>query len=54
VAEHHRPATVAEHAVGQVDVGVADTGRGDAHQDLTGAWRIELDRLDPDRAAGLA
>ena len=39
VPEHHRPAALAEAAGGEVDVGVADAGRGDAHQHLAGLRR---------------
>ena len=37
VAEHERPAAVAEFAVGEVQVGVADAGGGDPDADLAGA-----------------
>ena len=37
VAQHDREAPLAEVAVGQVQVGVADAGGGDAHEHLAGA-----------------
>ena len=54
VAEHHRPPVSAQHAVGEVDVGVADPRRGDPHLDLAGAGWVEPDRLDLDGAPGFA
>jgi hypothetical protein len=53
VPEHHRPASVAETAVGQVHVGVADAGGGDADEHLAGLGRRERDVLDAD-VTGLA
>ena len=49
MAEHHRPAAVAERAVGEVDVGVADAGGGDPDEHLAAPWWIERDGLDRDR-----
>jgi len=49
VPEHHRPAAVAEVALGQVQVGVADACRRDPHEHLAVAGRVELDRLDRER-----
>ena len=53
VPEHHRPAPGAEAAGGEMDVGVADAGRRDAHQHLAGFRRRERHLLDAD-VAGLA
>ena len=49
VPEHHRHAAGAEVAVGEVEVGVAHAGGGDAHEQLAGARRLELDLLDGER-----
>src|ERR687897_176550 len=49
VAEHHRHAAGAEVAVGEVQVGVADAGGGDAHEQLAGARRVELELLHGER-----
>ena len=42
VPQHDRVAPVAQVAVGQVQVGVADAGGGHAHQHLAGRRRVEL------------
>ena len=39
VTEHHRPAARSERAVGEVQIGVADAGRRDAHEHLVGLRR---------------
>ena len=53
VAQHHRPAAGAEAAVSEVDVGVADPGRGDPDEHLAGPWRRQLHRLDRRHPPGL-
>ena len=53
VTEHHRPATVAEDAVDEVEVGVAHTGCGHANEYLARLRRVEPHVLDPD-VTGLA
>src|ERR1700733_12967491 len=54
VAEDDRPAPWAEHAVGEVQVGVADAGGGDPHQDLVRAWSVEQHPLGRDGQARFA
>ena len=54
VAEDDRPAAVAQVSVGEVEVGVADAGRGDTNQDLAALGRIELHFLDGHRQARFA
>jgi hypothetical protein len=49
VAEDDRPASVAELAVREPHVGVADAGSCDANQDLVGTRRSELDLLEDER-----
>ena len=49
VAEQHRDGTAAI-AVDDAEVGVADARRLDAHQDLTGLGRIQLQRADREGA----
>jgi hypothetical protein len=50
VAEHHRPATVAELAVRESHIRVADACRSNANKDLVRLRRVELDLLDRDCA----
>src|SRR5207245_6934152 len=49
VAEHHRPATPAERALCEMEIGVADARRRDPYEHLVVARRIELDLLDAHR-----
>jgi hypothetical protein len=51
VAEHGRPAAVAEVALGQVQIGVAHARRGHPHEHLVVAGRVEQQRLDAQRGA---
>src|SRR5439155_2760217 len=53
VAEHHRPAAVAEGSVGQEEVRMADARGRDADENLTRLRRVELDVLHPYRSARL-
>ena len=48
MSEHQRPAAVAELAVGEVQVGVADAGGSDPHADLAGARSGQRHRLGRD------
>ena len=50
VTEDHRPASVAELAVGEPHVGVTHAGCGDADEHLVRLRRIELHVLDRDGA----
>ena len=49
VSEHDRPAPVAEVALGEMQVGVAHAGGGDAHQHLVGVRRVKQQLLDAHR-----
>jgi hypothetical protein len=51
VAEHERPPTVAELAVGEPHVGVAHPGGRDTDEHLLPLRRVELDLLHLDRPA---
>ncbi len=53
VAEHDRRTAGAKCAVGEVNVGVTDAGRGDADEHLARAGGSERDPLDRDRAPRL-
>jgi hypothetical protein len=54
VAQDHRPSTGPEGAVGQMEIRVTDSRRRHTHKHLAPAGRVEQDRLDADRVAGLA
>ena len=54
VAEHHRPHRHPPLAANHVIVGAAQADRGDAHQHLGGARRVERDALDRHRGADVA
>ena len=54
VAEHHRSHRYAPFAAHHVIVGATQAYRGDAHQHLSGARRIECDALDRHRCAHVA
>ncbi len=49
VPGHGRPAPAPEVPLGQVQVGMADAGRGDAHERFAGARPFEPDLLDHQR-----
>jgi hypothetical protein len=51
MAEHDRMTALAEVAVRQVQVGVADPGRRDADPDLSGSGIVQLEVADIERRA---